>query len=102
MLEAEPEDASAEFDALSENADSETRQDLAERYALTITKALDDYPRLTDPAAHLSNSPRVTQETLVESVAALYNPAQLDMLGRASVIAKELREKSGRKQDGLG
>lgn len=91
MIESEPDDASREFDTLSPDADDATRQRVAERFGATIAQALASYPWLNDPAQHLIKSPAVTEDTFVESVAALYNPAQLDVLIRANVIAKELR-----------
>ncbi|MVA75149.1 MerR family transcriptional regulator [Auraticoccus sp. F435] len=90
MLESEPDDVSQEFDGLAADADEATRQALAERYAVTLAQHLADYPWLRDPGEHPSKGERVTRETFLESVVALYNPAQLDVLGRASVIASGL------------
>lgn len=88
MLADEPVEASAEFDALLADADEATRSRLAESYGKTLVRLLRDYPWLSDPKAHLTRSPNATRHTFVESVSALYNPAQLDVLGRASVIAQ--------------
>ena len=88
MIEAEPDEATEAFDALAPDADEATRQRVAELYAPTIAQALTDYPWLSDPGEHLSNSPEVTEETFVESIVALYNPAQREVIGRASVIAR--------------
>lgn len=92
MLETEPDEASVAFEALSADSDEASRQQLAEEYAETLARNILEYPWLSDPTAHLSKSPRITQATFVESVVALYNPAQLDVLGRAGVIANELVE----------
>ncbi len=89
MIEAEPDEVGAAFDALSPDADEPTRQQVAELYAPTVAKLLTDYPWLSDQTGHVSKSPRVTEETVVESVAALYNAAQLDVIVRASRIAHE-------------
>ncbi|WDF33715.1 hypothetical protein PTW37_01935 [Arthrobacter agilis] len=40
-----------------------------------------------EPGKHLAKSLDVTRNTVGESLSALYNPAQLDVLARASVIA---------------
>lgn len=90
MLAQEPEGASAEFDALSADADEETRSRLAESCGRTLARHLREYPWLNDPKAHVTKSPNATRDTFVESVSALYNPAQLDVMGRASVIAQAL------------
>ncbi|KJQ52709.1 MerR family transcriptional regulator [Microbacterium sp. SA39] len=92
MLAQEPEGASVEFDSLSADADEATRSRLAESYGRTLARHLHDYPWLSDPKAHLTKSPNATRDTFVESVSALYNPAQLDVMGRASVIAHALIE----------
>lgn len=90
MLADEPDCASAEFDVLPPDADEETRSRLAESYGHTLARLLRDYPWLSDPRAHLTRTPNLTRDTFVESVSALYNPAQLDVMGRASVIAQAL------------
>jgi DNA-binding transcriptional MerR regulator len=89
MLESDPEDVRIAFDALVPDADEETRSLLAERYAVGLARDLTDYPWLRDPTAHHAKKPQITWQTLAESVAALYNPAQLDVLARANLIALE-------------
>ena len=89
MLAAESDDASVAFDVLDPDADEGTRQQLAEAYSVTLARDLSNYSWLTNPGAHQSKGPRITQETLMESVAALFNPAQLDVLRRASLLAME-------------
>lgn len=88
MLADEPEGASAEFDALPADADEATRSRLAASYGQTLARLLRDYPWLSNPKAHLTKSPNATRDTFIESVTALFNPAQLDVMGRASVIAQ--------------
>ena len=91
MVEADAADTvSAEIDALPEDADEATRDDLVKRLAPSIAKSLTDFPWLRDPASHLSKSERVTRETMIEAVVELYNPAQLDVLSRASILAHEI------------
>lgn len=89
MLESEPEDGSAEFDALTVDAGDAERQRLAETLAPQLAKHLSDYPWLSDPTGRLPKGPAVTQEVFLATVVELYNEAQLDVLGRASVIATE-------------
>lgn len=90
MIEAERDEATEAFDALAPDTDESDRRQLAERYAPTLARHLADYAWLSDPGAHLSRSPTATQQIFVESIVALYNPAQIDVLSRASVIAQQL------------
>lgn len=89
MVEAEPAGASVDFDKLPATADEATRQRLAETLAPQLAQNLTDYPWLSDQAAHQSKGPKVTQETFVATIRELFNPAQLDVLARASVIAAQ-------------
>lgn len=91
MTEVEPSRSDQEFDALAADADEATRARLAEELAPSLVQHLDDYPWLTDPAQHAAQSERVTQQTFVEAVIELYNPAQLDVLTRATRIAHARR-----------
>lgn len=90
MVATDPDALTKELDSLSPDADETVRQDLAERYAPTIARALRDYPWLSDQAGHTTKSERVTRDTVAESIVALYNPAQRDVLYRASNIAHGL------------
>ena len=54
-----------------------------------IAKHIADYPWVMEPVDHLSKGRRVVKETVVETLIELHNAAQLDVLGRASVIANE-------------
>ncbi|GEK80197.1 helix-turn-helix domain-containing protein [Agrococcus baldri] len=87
MVETESDEADAEFNALAPDADEATRQRLAELIAPALAQHLADYPWLKDPAGRLPKGSQATQETFVEAVVELYNPAQLDVLARASMIA---------------
>lgn len=89
MVETESDDGSAEFEALAADADDETRQHVAELFAPVIAQHLVDYPWLSEPTDHLSKGPRVTAETFLETMTELFNEAQLDVLGRASALARE-------------
>lgn len=79
----------AEIDALPADADEATRQRLAEQLMPTMVQNLIDYPWLADQTPHLSKSQRITQRTIVEAMTELYNPAQLDVYGRAGILARE-------------
>ncbi|MFC3997283.1 MerR family transcriptional regulator [Nocardiopsis sediminis] len=89
MIEADTDTIGDDINALPADADEETRQRLAERLASSIAQNLIDYPWLSDPAAHLAKSEHVTQQTFIEAVTELYNPAQVDVLGRAGSLAHE-------------
>ena len=89
MVQAGTDPISTEIDALPPNADERTRQNLAERLAPTLARHLIDYPWLTDPAQHLSKAKHITEQTFLDAVVALYNPAQLDVLSRASTLAQQ-------------
>ncbi|MBD5787397.1 MerR family transcriptional regulator [Cellulosimicrobium terreum] len=93
MVGEERDQADVEFDALPADADETTRQQLAEIYAPTIARVLEGYPWLSDPAEHLVKGPQVTADTITESIVALYNPAQRDVIVRASLIAQDLLQR---------
>ncbi|WP_159802489.1 MerR family transcriptional regulator [Arthrobacter zhaoguopingii] len=90
MVEADTDKASAELDALPPDAEESQRQELAERYAPLLAKTLKDYAWLSDQKDHVTKSAEVTQHTVVEAIQALYNPAQRDVIVRASIIANGL------------
>lgn len=90
MVDADmAEGAGAEIDRLPPDADEESRQLLAERLAPVLARSLLDFPWLSDPVSHLAKSEHVTQQTMVDAMVELYNPAQLDVLARASLLADE-------------
>lgn len=83
-------ESGGELDTLPADADEETRERLARVLAPGLAQNLRDYPWLSEPAAHSSKSERETRETFIDAVRALYNPAQLDVLVRASALAHEM------------
>ncbi len=89
MVETDSDPVNAEMDAFPPDADETTRQRLAEKLAPLIAQNLIDYPWLSDPAAHLSKSEHVTQQTFIDAVVTLYNTAQIDVLTRASTLAHQ-------------
>jgi DNA-binding transcriptional MerR regulator len=80
----------AEIDALPADADEATKIRLAQQLAPSIARHLIDYPWLIDPAGRLPKGAVVTQQTVIEAVAELYNPAQQEVLVRASLLARAL------------
>ncbi|MFJ4225881.1 MerR family transcriptional regulator [Microbacterium sp. NPDC089695] len=83
-------DVSADLDQLPADADEATREQLVARLAVSLARNLRDYPWLNDPASHLARRPAVSSQTMIEALQELYNPAQLDVLGRAHIAAREL------------
>ncbi len=61
-----------------------------EALAPELAQNIRDYPWLSDPVARMSTTPAVSDQLIAESLVALYNPAQLDVFGRASLLAREL------------
>lgn len=90
MVEAGAGTVATEVDELPADAEEATRQRLAEGLAPVLARNLRDYPWLADPLGHLTRSEHVTRRTIVEALVALYNPAQLDVFARASVLARAL------------
>lgn len=84
------EGVAADLDRMQPDADEATRSSLVPRLAQSLARNLIDYPWLNDPGTHLSKSSYVTSQTMIEAIVELYNPAQLDVLGRAHEAAREL------------
>lgn len=72
---------------LPPDADDAERQRVAELLAPVIAANIAEHPWIIEPADRLTTSEEVARQTVVESLVELYNPAQLDVLGRASTIA---------------
>lgn len=89
-VDMETDGISMQIDALAPDADDPTRERLAQLFAPVLARNLAAYPWLLNPGDHLAKSERVTRQTISEAVAELYNPAQLDVLGRASRLAFEM------------
>jgi DNA-binding transcriptional MerR regulator len=89
MLHTEPDPATVEFEALPADTDEPTRKRLARDFAIAIAKARAEYPWLGTPEApqHLRQSSRSTGAAMTETMHAIYNPAQLDVLERAAKLA---------------
>jgi DNA-binding transcriptional MerR regulator len=100
IAEADTDNIGADLDRLSPDADEDTRRQLVDRLAKSLARNLIDYPWLNAPASHLSKSPSITLQTMVETLRDLYNPAQLEVLERAHTVASEhirtMQESDGR------
>ncbi len=79
--------AEIEIDALAPDADRATRRRLGEHLAPQLAKLLAEYPWLSDPGSHAPRGAAFAQGTVVEALRELYNPAQLEVLHRAHLIA---------------
>jgi DNA-binding transcriptional MerR regulator len=79
-----------QIDELAADADEMTRERLARTLAPVLAQNLVDYPWLLNPSQHLSKSERVMRQTITEAMTELYNPAQLDVLGRATRLAYDM------------
>ena len=96
MVDADEDDLSADIAGLPADADETTRIELAARLAPVIAQNMTAYPWITAPESHASTDARVTQETFIAAMVELYNPAQRDVLARASSLAHaQLRRESG-------
>lgn len=81
-----------EFDTLPPDADEQTRDRLAERFAPELRKLFADHPALAKLHADAPRGERFAQKTLGLALADLYNPAQLDVMIRAQrIIVDESR-----------
>ena len=75
------------FEALTPDADRETRKRIAEEMALSIAEAFERYPWLNDPGSRATKSASFAQGTMTAAVRELYNKAQLEVLYRAHLIS---------------
>ncbi|MWB97665.1 MerR family transcriptional regulator [Agromyces seonyuensis] len=89
MVTEDPPELRDAIDGLPADADEETRQHLAEAMVPSMVELLRTYPWLRDPTQHTARNARSVQQTLVEAVVELYNPAQLDVFARTSALALE-------------
>lgn len=89
-VDVEAGEVSKEIDDLPADADDDTRRRLAESLAPTIAQNFIDYPWLADPTQRMSRNRQQGQQTFVAAAVELYNPAQLDVFGRAGALALEM------------
>jgi DNA-binding transcriptional MerR regulator len=79
----------SDFDDLPEDADEETRRELAERLAGPVRGLLADHPVLGDLNMIAPKRPRYAAETSVTALKDLYNPAQVDVMMRLGKILRD-------------
>ncbi|WP_430781722.1 MerR family DNA-binding transcriptional regulator [Actinoplanes sp. G11-F43] len=82
-----PSPQAVEFQALTDDASDEARQDLAERYAVEIRRDMDANPVLGAAVDRVqSGGDPSTQPVLLHAVVELLNKSQIDVLQRANAI----------------
>jgi DNA-binding transcriptional MerR regulator len=87
MLRSRPADPTGEeFDALTADADEETRQDIAERMVPFVRELFDEHPDLRAPATDAPHGEAFAMKTIGKALRELYNPAQLDVLVRVNAL----------------
>lgn len=91
---------SREVDALEADADEATRRRLGEALAPWLAKQMRDYAWLREPGAQMISGAAFSTQAMVETMVELYNPAQLDVFGRASLLAQELLAHEGEAVEG--
>lgn len=98
MVEADEttDDISAQLDSLPPDADETSRERLVRLLAPVVAQNLTEYPWLLNQSEHLSRSESVARQTIFEAIGELYNPAQLDVLIRASLIATPSEQRPSR------
>ena len=101
MVETDTDAISEALSALPPDADESTRQGLAERMAPGLLQSFIDYPWMNDPLARLSKGDRMTKQTFIDSVVELYNPAQLDVIKRAGILAQERLKSRSEASEGI-
>jgi DNA-binding transcriptional MerR regulator len=77
---------SKEFDTLAADADEQTRQDIAERWAPYVRELLDEHPDLRVPGTDAPGGEAFAKKTIGKALRDLYNPAQLDVLRRLDAL----------------
>ncbi|MEV4901244.1 MerR family transcriptional regulator [Citricoccus sp. NPDC055426] len=82
----------SQVDRLPPDADEMSRGRLVRLLAQVIAQNLTEYPWLLNQSEHLCRSESVVRQTISEAITELYNPAQQDVLVRASRMAFELLE----------
>ncbi|MDH6195569.1 DNA-binding transcriptional MerR regulator [Mycobacterium frederiksbergense] len=89
LMRQTPDDPLAsEFDNLPADADDTSRLDLAERLAPYIWAITEAHPGLLDSRSDAPRGARFADQAIDAAMADLYNPAQLDVLRRATEILR--------------
>lgn len=84
-----------ELEALPDDADDATRQELAERFAPYLADIRARWDWVNDPTSHACRSPAEMQTTVVRTMLEISSVAQLDVMARADAILGEQQEQRG-------
>ncbi|ACU38084.1 transcriptional regulator, MerR family [Actinosynnema mirum DSM 43827] len=95
-LDANPDPAEVDFDALPPDADEAAIEEIARRLVPVARKTQEDHPWTKDPTAGSPLDPELTQSAIAEVVLQMYHPAQLAALRRL----RELMVEQGLVRDG--
>jgi DNA-binding transcriptional MerR regulator len=87
MIMDEPREGAAEFLDLPPDAEESVKAPIIELYAATIADSIRRYPWLITPDERLTVGVESARHAFLDASAELYNPAQLDVLVRASRVA---------------
>ncbi|MHC5797116.1 MerR family transcriptional regulator [Lacisediminihabitans sp. FW035] len=85
--------AGDEFEALTPEADRESRQRLGELLAPAITRQIERSPWLRNPASKARRDGLDVEATIAAAMQEIYNPAQLEVLYRAHLVGTGDSEK---------
>jgi DNA-binding transcriptional MerR regulator len=88
----------AEFDTLPADADEQTRAELAERLVSLVRSLYRQHPGLRTLPADAPRGPKFAEQTLGKAVVDIYNDAQVDVMGRLSVLLAEAEAESSEEE----
>ncbi|MFD8096211.1 MerR family transcriptional regulator [Streptomyces malaysiensis] len=94
-LISERDDYEDDFEALPEDADDATIDELAGRLAVAIRAHQDRFPWLSDPCSAAPRGKRFAEAVMGPAFAELFNRAQLKALARAHALNQEFRSAAG-------
>ncbi|MEK8174578.1 MerR family transcriptional regulator [Streptomyces sp. M19] len=95
QLVSERDDYEDEFDALPEDADDATIDELAGRVAVAIRAHHDRFPWMSDPVSAAPRGKKFAETVIAPALVDLYNRAQLKTLVRADALNQEFRSAAG-------
>ncbi|MFF5100825.1 MULTISPECIES: MerR family transcriptional regulator [Actinosynnema] len=88
-LDANPDPAEVDFDALPPDADEAAIEEIARRLVPVARRTQEDHPWTKDPTAGSPLDPELTQSAIAEVVLQMYHPAQLAALRRLRELMLE-------------
>lgn len=93
MMRDEPRtESNDEFDALAPDVDRATRQRLGALLAPGLSRAIEEYPTFMHAASQPAPGAAAAKKVMLAAARDLYNPAQLEVLYRAHLIATDKLE----------